>query len=537
MLIDSVSAGLPSPEGKIVGRLIPVRHSFRVRVQIRLWMIKMRRCPTTAAWNAALRPCGILAVVALLCGPLCNAAVAEPPAVSADPQAGTGAPGAAEERSGLAVPPGESPGEKDRSRTILEASWENGLWFRAADAFRIHVGGNAQVDSTWLIGPKGLFAIPGGGMNGVENASATFLRRARLRFEGDIYDQVDYIVEYDFAHAVNDGGTAPPSFGNLTGTPAPANVWMQVREVPYLGNVRFGYQVKPIGMTNNTYQGFLPFLERADNQDAFYGPFDSGFALGLSARNWSEDERMTWQFGAYRPLTNVFGVGLNKLVYGGRVTALPWYEDDGARLVHVGFGTLNGEVVQDQLRVRARPELRNGPGFAVPVLVDTGELPGHRQYTVAPEFAMVLGPWTAQAEWTGQFFTHALDKNGQLQGTVIYQGGYVEVLYFLTGEHQEYDRREGVFGRVIPRSNFRWKKDDPEYGLGAWQIGARFSYLDLNNKAIQGGQVYDWTVGLNWFLNPNMKFQLNYILEHRDAPQGIVQGWISGVGLRGAYDF
>jgi hypothetical protein len=34
-----------------------------------------------------------------------------------------------------------------------------------------------------------------------------------------------------------------------------------------------------------------------------------------------------------------------------------------------------------------------------------------------------------------------------------------------------------------------------------------------------------------------MKLQLNYILEHRDAPQGIVQGWISGVGLRGAYDF
>ena len=64
----------------------------------------------------------------------------------------------------------------------------------------------------------------------------------------------------------------------------------------------------------------------------------------------------------------------------------------------------------------------------------------------------------------------------------------------------------------------------------------RFSYLDLNNKGIQGGQIYDWTVGLNWYLNPNMKCQLNYIAEHRDAP-GVTPGWINGVGVRVAYDF
>lgn len=494
----------------------------------------MKRISPNGARPAARGVAMALLTLALLGGE--PPAPAPPREVAPEPaQTPTAPQGLPVDVAPVAAPAGD---DKEKRRFPLEATWEYGLRFRSEDdAFHIHVGGNAQVDSTWLIGPKGLFAIPGGGMNGVENASATFLRRARLRLEGDIYDQFDYIVEYDFAHAVNDGGTAPPSFGNLTGTPSPANVWMQVRDLPVVGNLRFGYQVKPIGMTNNTYQGFLPFLERADNQDAFYGPFDSGFALGLSARNWAESERMTWQYGVYRPLTNVFGVGLNKLVYGGRVTALPWYEDEGASLVHVGLGTLNGEVVQDQLRLRARPLLRNGPGFAVPVLVDTGEVPGSREYTLAPEFAMVLGPWTVQAEWAGQFLTQAVAGNGQPQGTVFYHGGYVELLYFLTGEHQEYVKREGVFGRVVPRTNFRWKKDEGCCGCGAWQVGVRFSYLDLNDKAIQGGQVYDWTAGINWFLNPNMKFQLNYILEHRDAPQGIVQGWISGVGVRGAYDF
>lgn len=212
------------------------------------------------------------------------------------------------------------------------------------------------------------------------------------------------------------------------------------------------------------------------------------------------------------------------------------YDDDDQSLVHVGLGYWGGELVQNQFRLRARPLLRNGPGFAVPVMVDTGEISGSRQYTVAPEFAMVLGPLTIQAEWAGQFFTDAVVSNRN-QGTVFFQGGYVEALYFLTGETQPYVKREGTFGRVLPRSDYSIKKGDLSGGIGAWQVGVRFSYLNLNDKAIQGGQVYDWTVGLNWYLNPNMKFQLNYILEHRDGPTGTPVGWINGLGVRAAYNF
>jgi phosphate-selective porin OprO/OprP len=420
----------------------------------------------------------------------------------------------------------------------LEASWDHGLWFESPDKqFRVHVGGNAQVDSTWLIGPNGVFAIPGGATNGVENSSAIFLRRARLRADGTIYEQFDYIVEYDFANANNENdGLQPPSFGNITGAPAPCSIWMQVRDVPYLGIVRVGNIVKPIGMSNNTNQAELPFMERPDNMDAFWGPFDNGFALGIVARNASESERVTWQYGVYRPAINVFGIALNKGAVGGRVTALPMFEEDGRRLVHVGFGTFDGELVQNQLRVRARPILRNGPGYAVPILVDTGDIPGSRQYTLAPEFAVVNGPWTFQAEWTGQFLTRAT-TSGLPQGTVLFHGGYAEILYFLTGEHQPYDKQDGAFGRVIPRSNYHVKKGNPCRSFGAWQVALRFSYLDLNDEAIRGGRVYDWTVGLNWFLNPNMRVQLNYIAEHRDAPQDLVRGWINGVGLRAGYAF
>src|SRR5262249_24390525 len=338
------------------------------------------------------------------------------------------------------------PTQPERKHT-LSAGWLDGLRFHSAnDNFHIHVGGNVQLDSNWLIAPNTAFDLPNNGATGgAGGAAAPLLRRARLRLEGDIWDQVDYIIEYDFANASNDtGSNQPPSFGNIAGSPAPINIWMQLRDVPFFGNLRFGNQVKPIGFTNQVYQGFLPFIERDSIWDACQGTDDNGFAIGLTARNHTDDGRITWQYGIYRPLVNNFAIALNKMQYGGRVTWLPVFEDDGRTLVHLGFGTLDGEIAQDQLKARARMLFFNGPGYAVPVIANTGNIGGNRQYTIGPEVAAVLGPWTVQAEWNGQWLTQATTSNLQNQGTVFYHGGYIETLYFLTGEYQSYDQAAGA---------------------------------------------------------------------------------------------
>jgi phosphate-selective porin OprO/OprP len=129
---------------------------------------------------------------------------------------------------------------------------------------------------------------------------------------------------------------------------------------------------------------------------------------------------------------------------------------------------------------------------------------------------------------------------------VQYQGAYAELLYFLTGEHQHYNRKTGAFGRTTPNSPFRGFGMDgegcdddctEELGLGAWQLGVRYSWLDLNDKGIQGSICQDITVGLNWFLNPYMKWQWNYSALHRDAPGTAHDGWVYGFGTRIAIDF
>ena len=51
----------------------------------------------------------------------------------------------------------------------------------------------------------------------------------------------------------------------------------------------------------------------------------------------------------------------------------------------------------------------------------------------------------------------------------------------------------------------------PTGGCGAWEVAARYSYIDLDRARIDGDRLDDVTFGLNWYLNPNMRVMFNYI--------------------------
>jgi phosphate-selective porin OprO/OprP len=57
------------------------------------------------------------------------------------------------------------------------------------------------------------------------------------------------------------------------------------------------------------------------------------------------------------------------------------------------------------------------------------------------------------------------------------------------------------------------------------------------DKGIPGAILHDITLGLNWFLNPNIKFQWNYTATYRDLANSSADGWIHGFGMRMAFDF
>jgi phosphate-selective porin OprO/OprP len=103
---------------------------------------------------------------------------------------------------------------------------------------------------------------------------------------------------------------------------------------------------------------------------------------------------------------------------------------------------------------------------------------------------------------------------------------------------------------VIPNENAFWVKgrDGRLFGRGAWQVGYRFNYLNLNNSGIYGGEMLGHTLGLNWFWNPNSKVQFNFDIMDRSSPSNQanltgnttgagVNGTIYGFGVRFAADF
>ncbi|MGE0755480.1 MAG: OprO/OprP family phosphate-selective porin, partial [Pirellulaceae bacterium] len=324
------------------------------------------------------------------------------------------------------------------------------------------------------------------------------------------------------------------------------DAWWTIKELPLIGNLRIGNQKEQIGFEHIVSSRFQPFIERSYNQDAFYGGAFNGFTPGIQAFNWAEDEMGVWALGLFKPTDNVFAYNANDGDYAvtGRITRLLWYANDGAGLLHVGLSGRQFTTVGDRIRYRTREAIRAGAASTWPIPADTGVLVGDDGQFVNGELVAVYGPWTFQAEYLFSFLEEAqlaTAPPGPNVGTVTYHGGYVQLFYFLTGEHDNYVRRNGVFERVTPRESFFLVNTDegPQFGLGAWQIGARYNYLDLNDSGIDGGQLHNGTAGVNWFLNPNMKVQFNYIATYRDAPlpANAGDGWIHGWGMRVAHDF
>ena len=112
------------------------------------------------------------------------------------------------------------------------------------------------------------------------------------------------------------------------------------------------------------------------------------------------------------------------------------------------------------------------------------------------EAALKLNSFSLQSEWI------EADVDAATGGDL--EGYYVQASYVLTGESRSYDTASGVFKGVSPGT-----KVLDNGGLGAWEATLRWSnldYTDLNG----GDEAESWTVGLNWYLNKNVRALFNY---------------------------
>jgi len=362
--------------------------------------------------------------------------------------------------------------EKLAKKGNLNVNWKDGLNFETDDKqFTMKIGGRLHMDSAWFNADSKL-----------EDAVGTLkddgeTRRARFYMKGTIYEDYLYKLEYDWA----------------TGTASLKDAYLGLKNIPYLGTVKAGHQFEPFGLENMISTNYLNFIEFG-LPEAF-APVRN---IGITANSTAFDQKMTWATGLFRDADSQGNVTSNKYNWTSRLTFLPLYKDEGKKLLHLGL-TYSFRSPEETLQYRSRPEANLAPYF-----VDSGTFAADRANLVAGEAAYVNGPFSLQGEYMGS----AVERPDA--SDTYFQGAYIYASYFLTGEHRPYSKSAGVFSRLRPLKNFSPKGG----GLGAWELALRYSYLDLNDENIDAGNMADVTLGLNWYLNPNMKIMWNYIYSH-----------------------
>jgi len=370
----------------------------------------------------------------------------------------------------------------------LRVYWKDGIRMDTADGdFKLHLGTRIQVDSFYSSENGFKENKP---LKNTDIQDGVEFRRVYLVLDGQIYKDVEFKFEYDFA-------------GQTSSNAKPQDVYVKFTHIPVLGAITAGHFKEPFSLEQLTSDANTTFMERS-LMDALVPGRNMGImANDAVLKDANKAERVTWAAGIFKD-TNDWGFNQTDGGYAGtwRMTALPWYENKGEHLIHVGAAYSYRETTSN-LQYRSRPE-----AHMAPYLVDTGSFLPDNASLFNGELATVVGPWHAEGEFTSVVADPHHGNSGCLNGW------YAQTGYFLTGESRPYKTSTGTWDRVKPKKNFR-----EDGGWGAWEIAARYSYLDLTNEDLgfegiennKGGRMQNVTAGLNWYLNPNTRIMWNYV--------------------------
>jgi phosphate-selective porin OprO/OprP len=323
-------------------------------------------------------------------------------------------------------------------------------------------------------------------------------RRARLAAKGEVAEGMSYIIEFDIAQS-------QARF---------VDVWLQANDTA-VGKVRIGRYRQPFGMSELTSVRELPFLERPVTFTQ--SPFRQ---TGVMLFDSIPSEQGTWAISGYRFLSDNFGnVFADSGGYGmaARLTRLLAEWSDG-RLIHVGvdysYNNPGRGLIQlvstNEVFVGQNPNLGPAGLSSLPIegvtpFVNTGALAAETAEFFNVEYAVAMGRMAFQSEAR---VVRVSQPNGN---TLDFPGAYAQLRYVVTGEKIPYIKQNGVFGRIVPRN------DLSRYGgIGALELLARVSHIDLIDGGINGRRLTDYTIGSNWYWNKHAKFQFNWVHSQLD---------------------
>jgi phosphate-selective porin OprO/OprP len=307
-------------------------------------------------------------------------------------------------------------------------------------------------------------------------------RRVRFGVEGYFSNAWKYSLEFDF-----DGVS---------------EVEVKDANVTYKGwndsELKLGFQKFGFGLEATGSSAQLAFLERASTDT-----FSPERAVGASWLYEGANYNFTAGYGV-TALINDDDLNEKQDVANTRFTMTPIKNSD--HLLHIGASALytknNSNMLEN--RYRARPNTK-----ATDRTIDTGKFDADSTQHYGVEAAYQHRNLLVQGEYI-MANVDLLDNDDATSAS--FNAYYVQAVYVLTGEQWAYSSKKGKFKTVAPDSAIS------AGGYGAWELAARIDVTDFDDADadILGGSKTDYVVGVNWYLENNLKAQLNYVHTQAD---------------------
>ena len=382
------------------------------------------------------------------------------------------------------------------------------------DEHKFRIGGRAQHDFT-LVGNDG---------DGKVGSSEQQFRRARIYLSGTAWEHWDWKFQFDLEDADDSSMSIEDAFIKYRGWD-PATITIGQRKAPF-------------SLSTLTSSKYITFIERAAPTDLFSSESIGigGRSPGITLENRSKNHTLAGGFYLMRQRGDATddgefndsagdtvevelgtdSISERKIDDGwgvtGRATWLP-VNHSGKELVHAGAAFGYKHYPNKRVnRFRVRPGVSEGDR-----IVDSDRsIAADNFWGMNLEAATIWGPFAASAE----YYYGDFDGTG-ITGDTDMEGFYVQGSYFLTGENRRY--KNGAFSSV--------KVKDPVGGggWGGWEVGLRYSSTDLGaGIGADSGDVL--TAALNWYVNNNMMFKLNYVKTFCDSGGNDTCDWGTGDG-------
>lgn len=399
---------------------------------------------------------------------------------------------------------GEKEAAEKKKSDAITAKYKDGITFESGDkANSISVNGRIQLDYRTYSDD-----------NKDTSVADTFdVRRAYLGVKGKFAKYYEFGIVTNFADADDSGKSKSAqldeAFINL-------HYWDQAQ-------LKFGQFKMPFSLEEQTSSRFIDFQERSlvntyvpgkEIGAMLHGEPYKGVTYGL-ALSTGEGKNNIESSSSSKKQDGVDVIG--------RLTA-NFAEFLGSKdnVYHLGAAFSNGKLNAYKFSNRTEGrgekffEADYASGTTGTTIGATGDLERTRY---GLEGAIALGPVKFQSEWVRTNLDGKVNNGTKFDDDV--DVWYAEALWMITGENYADSYKGGKFDRIKPKNDFN--PDGP--GMGAWEIGVRYSDLDASD--LKSGVIKTsssltteadaWTLGVKWIPTPNWRFLANYVKTDYDT--------------------